>query len=752
MGTALDGVVCVPVQEYVISPPMEGAGIQFDNLVYKVKVRDGCKPKRKEKIILNHVSGVFRAGHLVAVLGPSGSGKTTLLNVLGGRAGNFGGAKLEGRINVGGQTVDPVQWRSRIAYVMQDDALFATSTVRETVAFSARMRLPKAGEHGTVKEEVDALLKALRLTNCADTYIGNSLIRGVSGGERKRCAVGVELVACPNLLLLDEPTSGLDSYAAYLLVERLRAIAHERNIAVIMTIHQPSSEMFVLYDEAYFLRAGEIIYRGRPSAIPAYCASIGKPMPHAHNPADHLLFVAQTADDVVGKRLVQVCPLLNIEGSGRVVHLPHARRRNIFLQLWVLLVREVKHTYRDYTSLIMRMVIALIMHTIVALIFADAFDTKPDVKVTVVNSTTTSPSTAPVSPPVPVAPGSNPTGLSPWWTSIGVPVPTPPTAVRIGSVYGTSSSSRLPSADAATAGGRGRAAISSLAGVAGGSGLFGGGIVPSAPSSAYAAAADATVLLGGTAADRAESTFGFAKDLLDRVRGAWTSDTTTNVTIEAGKESEGDSTAGLSSGYNALIQLAIMAMFGISQATLLSFPLDRPVFLREVNAGTYFSGVYFLSKTIVEIPLVMFQVALGLIIPYFVIGFSANFFFLWGALVMLGLASSSVSLALGCATSSAKQAIELTPLIFVPQLFFSGTFIPITRIPVWLRWIQWIAPLKYAVNLMALAEFPNGSPVLVLNDIVRSRWWFYLMMLFVIIILFRTLGAVLLSIRSRTLS
>ena len=130
------------------------------------------------------------------------------MNVLAGRSASAPGINIHGHVSVDGCEVDPVKYRKNIAYVMQDDALMATATPREALKFSASLRLS-----GPSSAEIDVLvhdtLKTLGILECADVSIGNVMIKGISGGQRKRTSVGVELITNPSLLLLDEPTSGL---------------------------------------------------------------------------------------------------------------------------------------------------------------------------------------------------------------------------------------------------------------------------------------------------------------------------------------------------------------------------------------------------------------------------------------------------------------------------------------------------------------------------------------------------------------
>ncbi len=138
-----------------------------------------------------------------------GAGKTSLLNILAGRTRSSNKLIVEGDVRLNDIRVNPasIEFRKKIAFVAQDDSLQATSTPREAIKFSAKLRLPKS----TTDEELDTLtnriLSALGLSECADTYIGGALLKGISGGERKRTSVGVELVVKPTEIFLDEPTS-----------------------------------------------------------------------------------------------------------------------------------------------------------------------------------------------------------------------------------------------------------------------------------------------------------------------------------------------------------------------------------------------------------------------------------------------------------------------------------------------------------------------------------------------------------------
>ena len=184
---------------------------------------------------------------------------------------------------------------------MQEDALFATQTVKEALDFSAALRLPSNVTVEERKKRVDEILRSLRLEKCQDTYIGNVMIKGVSGGEKKRTAIGIELIANPKILFLDEPTSGLDSFAAFKVIEILKDLCRFGGRTIVTTIHQPSSEVFNLFDETLLLNAGHLVYQDTISNIPRYFGELGHVCPENYNPADFVMFVMQQQTVSVGQ-------------------------------------------------------------------------------------------------------------------------------------------------------------------------------------------------------------------------------------------------------------------------------------------------------------------------------------------------------------------------------------------------------------------------------------------------------------------
>ena len=242
--------------------------------------------------ILKDTWGTVNSGEVCCIMGASGAGKSSLLNVLAGRSASAAGIKVTGKVTVNGKVIDPVGFRKSIAYVMQDDALMATATPREALRFSASLRLPADTPAATIEKLVEKTIDDLALQSCADLMIGGAMIKGISGGQRKRTSVGVEVITQPSLLFLDEPTSGLDSFSAYNCIQLLKRLALA-NTTVLCTIHQPASEVFFLFDRCIFMKTGRIFYQGPTSEIVDHFDKRGFKCPANYNPSDYIMQLSQ---------------------------------------------------------------------------------------------------------------------------------------------------------------------------------------------------------------------------------------------------------------------------------------------------------------------------------------------------------------------------------------------------------------------------------------------------------------------------
>eukprot|EP01113_Clastostelium_recurvatum_P028388 TRINITY_DN3435_c0_g1_i4.p1 TRINITY_DN3435_c0_g1~~TRINITY_DN3435_c0_g1_i4.p1 ORF type:complete len:1300 (-),score=267.02 TRINITY_DN3435_c0_g1_i4:132-3977(-) len=237
--------------------------------------------------VLQHVHAEIRPGELCALMGGSGSGKTSLLNLLSGRISTKH-ADIEGTIHVNGRQADTQYLQGISSYVVQQDHLLPRLSVRETLDYAAQLRLPRTMSQGEKAARVDDLLLQLRLTECANTIIGDDTIRGISGGEKRRVSIAVQMLANPRLLFLDEPTTGLDSFSALIVVEILKQISRS-GVSVVCSIHQPRSEIFRLFDRIIMLSKGQVIYEGSNTNIFTHFESMGyKCLPNT-NPADFFI-------------------------------------------------------------------------------------------------------------------------------------------------------------------------------------------------------------------------------------------------------------------------------------------------------------------------------------------------------------------------------------------------------------------------------------------------------------------------------
>jgi ABC-type multidrug transport system ATPase subunit len=574
--------------------------IRWSGLNYNIKGKD----------ILQDCWGYVPNRKLFGILGPSGSGKSSLLNVLSGRSSSSAadGITVKGHIEVAGIKIDPVKFRKNIAYVMQEDALMATATPREALRFSALLRLPADTDTTTIENIVNHLLAELGIEDCADTIIGNVLIKGISGGQKKRTSVGVEMITDPSLLFLDEPTSGLDSFAAYNLIELLRDVARD-GAAVVCTIHQPSSEVFHLFDLVMFLKAGRIIYSGPASEISEYFAQRGHACPEHYNPADFVMMLIQKETDDQLEKFMPPVPeyaLAPKESSNKSFFTVFSEkggfetRASFFRQIYYLVERELQSTFRNVGALAARFGITIFLNLIFGLIFLGA-------------------------------------------------------------------------------GGRDNA-----------------------------------------------------------------------------------NTSDFGSHFGALTMVTISSMFGSAQPTLLNFPFERPLFLREYSTGTYGAPAYFISKTAVELPIIFAQTVAQYALVHNMCEFQGPFILMVLAAWGVGVAAASLGVLMGCLVTDVKDAVEISPLLFVPQILFAGFFIKMDLIPVFLRWAQYLCSLKYGMNLLILLEFhpeldscegpgadENCRQVLSENDVIINRWWVYMLILIALFAGFRIMGAVALSRRAK---
>ncbi|XP_051142584.1 ABC transporter G family member 15-like isoform X2 [Andrographis paniculata] len=253
------------------------------------------KHRQPMKKLLNRMNGYAQPGRFMAIMGPSGSGKSTLLDSLAGRLAR--NVVMTGDILLNGKKKQRLD-HGVVAYVTQEDVLLGTLTVRETLTFSAHLRLPTYMTKHEVKDIIEGTIMEVGLQDCADRRVGNWQSRGISGGEKKRLSIALEILVRPRILFLDEPTTGLDSAASFFIIQTIRNLARDGR-TVVSSIHQPSSEVFALFDDLCLLSGGETIYLGEAKMAIKFFAEAGFPCPSRRNPSDHFLRCINSDFDVV---------------------------------------------------------------------------------------------------------------------------------------------------------------------------------------------------------------------------------------------------------------------------------------------------------------------------------------------------------------------------------------------------------------------------------------------------------------------
>ena len=253
-------------------------------------VSQSVRARGASRTILADVDGSFSAGALTALMGPSGAGKTTLLSIL--RSGRC----TTGRMTINGRSYDRAA-RRMIVTVPQDDVLLAGLTPLEMLVYAAHLKL-RGCRRAAKLARVQTVLAELNLIGEDQrTRIGSVDTRGLSGGQRKRVSIGLELLTNPAVLLCDEPTSGLDAKMAADVVGILRALAHAQRRTVVATIHQPSFQLFAQFDALLLLCRGRVAYAGAPLAVADHFGTLGFPTPQFENPSDFMMRLLQDDDE-----------------------------------------------------------------------------------------------------------------------------------------------------------------------------------------------------------------------------------------------------------------------------------------------------------------------------------------------------------------------------------------------------------------------------------------------------------------------
>ncbi|CBZ23487.1 putative ATP-binding cassette protein subfamily G, member 1 [Leishmania mexicana MHOM/GT/2001/U1103] len=299
-----------PISSGERNPRLHGSIIEFDSRTPKVDSVPNsyslplswhrlCYSVGKKRILCR-LTGTALPGRCLAVLGSSGAGKTTFLNAICDRLASGGKLTLSGRRQLGDCEFER-HFRKAMGFVAQDDIISPLSTPYDALWFSLRTR--RGTSRAETAERVHEVLNVLRLRHCCGTKVGiPGLEAGLSGGERKRCSIGIELICDPKILLLDEPTSGLDSVTSAKVVHLLRQLSRTGR-TMIYTIHQPTAEVLSYFDDVMLMTQGRIAYHGTMAASLDYFESIGFPCPDKYTPTDYYMVLLQ--DSVTSNVLIK---------------------------------------------------------------------------------------------------------------------------------------------------------------------------------------------------------------------------------------------------------------------------------------------------------------------------------------------------------------------------------------------------------------------------------------------------------------
>jgi len=273
------------VKQSSFSKKTTPADFQFKNCTFTVMVKKKGEKGKVPRKLLDDLSGTVEAGSVLAIMGPSGAGKTTLLNML--MLEDTGGDP-RGVVALGGNEFTLDTYKRHACVVQQTDTLWWPLSPRDHIGYAVRMYQPTFTK-AEQRDLVEKLIKKTGLESCKNTKAGNVFFKGLSGGQKRRLSLAIALSKRPHVVFLDEPTSGLDAAAAANIMFYLKEVAKAESIAILCTIHQPSTAVFNGFDKVLFLTSGRPAYLGPAAQLVSFLERAGKPVAPNANPADFML-------------------------------------------------------------------------------------------------------------------------------------------------------------------------------------------------------------------------------------------------------------------------------------------------------------------------------------------------------------------------------------------------------------------------------------------------------------------------------
>ncbi|XP_047360140.1 ATP-binding cassette sub-family G member 1 isoform X3 [Vespa velutina] len=579
------------------------------------------------KTILKSVSGRLRSSELTAIMGPSGAGKSTLLNILTG----YKSAGVEGSITMNEQERNLSVFRKLSCYIMQDNQLHGNLTVVEAMKVAASLKLGKHVPKDEKEEVIQEILETLGLSEHKHTMTSN-----LSGGQKKRLSIALELVNNPPVMFFDEPTSGLDSSSCFQCISLLKTLARGGR-TIICTIHQPSARLFEMFDALYTLAEGQCVYQGSTSQLVPFLRTINLNCPSYHNPASFIIEVAcgEYGDNL--KNLVNAIkngkydireghPFPDIKNDG----LNNSGANSSFEKDIEIIgnVREVVKDKNDVSNIEEK--------------FPENEQTKE----------------------------VNNGGIIPSYATNDI--------IKQANDVTISISNEKDNVNAA---------------------LLNNTIIVTPERYPTSEFVQFWIVLKRTLLfSRRDWTLMYLRLFAHILVG---------FLISALYYDIGNDGAKVLSNLGFLFFNMLFLMYTSMTITILSFPLELPVLLKENFNRWYSLKAYYLAITLSDIPFQAIFCIIYVTIVYFLTSQPAEmmrFSMFLSACLLISFVAQSVGLVVGAAMN-VQNGVFLAPVMSVPFLLFSGFFVSFDAIPVYLRWITYLSYIRYGFEGTALATY-----------------------------------------------
>lgn len=261
--------------------------LKWENLTFNIN------DDNKSIQILNGLSGFANPKQILAIMGSSGSGKTSFLSILSNQIIAQDNFQISGSVKLNDKEINSINSSLYLRFVPQESILFEFLTPSEFLKFNLSLETNLSNKK--IKKRIENILELLQLTKVAHSLIGGTIVRGLSGGEKKRVCIANELIAHPSVLILDEPTSGLDSFIANSVINILKKIT-DNGVTVVLTIHQPSHCMFKAFDRLVLMQEGHFVYQGTADESIEYFNRLGFSVPKLINPPEYFMKLLKVDD------------------------------------------------------------------------------------------------------------------------------------------------------------------------------------------------------------------------------------------------------------------------------------------------------------------------------------------------------------------------------------------------------------------------------------------------------------------------